>query len=266
VANVSGYLAFFKIGIKKQIAYKADYFVSLLFRMARPLIMLAVWAVIYLNTGMPTIGGLTLAETSAYYFLAMPMMGLFDTAVIDTMQDDVQSGAIASARVKPLSYPFNVLFRSLSVGAMDILLLVAPLLIIAFLAFHITLTPTSLALFLVEALVGIATINLIGFFIGMATIRLTNVYGLASTFWTVWWIISGMTVPLSFFPTYVQNILALTPFPITCYLPIVTLLGAVSDAQIIGWTFYAFVWVVALSMLAYFWWKRVSKEMGAVGG
>jgi len=266
MVDLSGYIALFRIGIKNQLAYKADYVVYLLFRISRPLIMLAVWTAIYLNTGASTIGGLTLAGTSAYFFLVMPVSVAINESMTDTMQDDVQSGAVASARVKPMGYPLNVLARSLAVSAADIVLLTLPLLAITFLAFRLAPPPLSLFLFLIEVLVGIATLNLIGFFIGTMAVRLTNVAGLASAVWTVLWMLSGGMMPLSFFPTYAQNLLALTPIPIWCYLPVSTLLGTLSDAQIVSGILYTVAWAVALAVLAYVWWKRISKSMGSAGG
>jgi len=266
MANFSSYLAVFKIGIKNQLAYKADYIVSLLFRIARPLIMLMVWTVIYLNTNTPTIGGLTLAGTTAYFFLVMPISILINESITDVMQDDVQGGAVASARVKPMSYPLNVLSRSLSVEMADIALLTLPLLALIFFVFHLTLTPTSILLFLVEVLLGMVIINLIGFFIGTMAIRLTNIYGLASVVWGILWLLSGSMMPLSFFPEYAQHLLALSPFPILCYLPISTLLGTATNTQIVSGIIYALAWAVALALLAYFWWRKISKSMGSAGG
>src|SRR5271157_4215997 len=234
MANISGQFAIFKMGIKNQMAYKADYIASLAFRITRPMILLAVWTVIFLNTGTPTIGGLTLTEMSAYFFLIMPVTVLIGEEVVETMQNDVQAGAVASARVKPMSYPFNILSRSLAVGAVDIALLVVPLLLIIIFAFHLALTPVTLALFIVEALMGLAVVNLFGFFIGMASIRITNVYGISSVFYSSTWLLSGGMMPLSFFPSYVQGLLAMTPFPMMCYLPVMTLLGAVTDAQAVS--------------------------------
>ncbi len=266
MANIAGQFAIFKLGVKNQMAYKADYVASLLFRIVRPLILLTVWAVIFLNTGAPTIGGLTLTETAAYFFLVMPVTVMIGEDVTDTMQNDVQAGAVASARVKPMSYPLNVLFRSLAVGAVDIAVLVVPLLLITIFAFHLTLTPVALLLFVAEALIGLAIVNLFGFFIGTMTIRITNVYGLSSVFYNLTWLVSGAMMPLNFFPSYVQGLLALTPFPVMCYLPVATLLGGVSVQQAVTGIAYSFAWAVALTALAYVWWKRVSKGMGSVGG
>ena len=240
--------------------------VYLVFRIARPLIMLMVWTAIYLNTSAATIGGFTLPETLAYFFLTMPVMLLIDDLVTDVIQDDVQGGAVASARVKPMSYPLNVLSRAFAVGAVDMVLLAVPLFALTFFAFHLTLTLTTLALLIVEVLVGAVIVNLIGFFIGTSAIRLTNVYGLYTAVWTVAWLLSGMMMPLNFFPPYAQQLLMLSPFPVMCYLPVATLLGTLSVAQMTSGILVALAWAAALAVLAYVWWKRVSRDMGSAGG
>jgi ABC-2 type transport system permease protein len=266
MANLSGHLAVFRMSVKTQLAYKTDYFISLLFRMARPLILLMVWTAIYLNTGTSTIGGLTLSGVSAYFFLVMPVILIINEAIIDTMQADVQNGSVASSLIKPMNYPLNVLSRSLGTYAADIVLVALPLLVLTFVVFHIAATPLSLFLFLIETLVGIAIVSLIGFFIGTLAIRLTNVYGLATVVWGVMGVLSGAMIPLSFFPAYAQNLLMLSPFPIQCYLPVATLLGTVSNAQIFVGIAYGIGWAVLLLALAYLWWGKMSKSMGAAGG
>jgi ABC-2 type transport system permease protein len=264
--SLSGYLALFRMGIKDRLAYKADYVIWLLFRIARPLIMLMIWTAIYLNTSATTIGGFTLAATSAYFFFSMPVTVAISESVSEIMQDDAQSGSVASARVRPMSYPLNVLFSSLSLEAVDTVLLVLPLLALTFFAFHLVPTIASLSLFLVEVVIGLAIVYLIGFFVGTTAIYLTNIYGLIATYSIMVWLLSGAMMPLSFFPLYAQQLLALSPFPIMCYLPIATLLGTAGSAQIAGGILVSLAWVAVLSALAYFWWKRISRDMGSAGG
>lgn len=264
--NFSGYLALFNIGIKNQMAYKADYLVSLIFGILRPLIMLAVWGVVYAATESPSIAGFTLASTAAYFFLAVPITISTNAEVIDIMQDDIDRGAIASSRIKPMSYPINVLFRSLSSQFVDMVLLVLPLIIISVIAFHLTPTPVTILLFIAEILIAMAFVHTIEFFIGTMAIRLTNIYGLAITLWETLFLLSGGTVPLNFFPSSVQQILMLSPFPVVCYLPVVTLLGTISQAQIISSSAFALAWTLVLLALAYFWWKFLSKSLGVAGG
>ena len=80
------------------------------------------------------------------------------------------------------------------------------------------------------------------------------------------WLLSGMMMPLNFFPPYAQQLLMLSPFPVMCYLPVATLLGTLSVAQMTSGILVALAWAAALAVLAYVWWKRVSRDMGSAGG
>ncbi|VVB77469.1 ABC-2 family transporter protein [uncultured archaeon] len=266
MVNLSGNFALFKATIKSQMAYKTDYAISLVFGIIRPLILLAVWGTIYIGTGLSTIGGLTLASTAAYFFLAIPVTMSTNEDVVEIMQGDIQQGAIASSLVKPMSYPLGVICRSLGGVSLNVVLLALPLMLLSIAVFHLALTPSMVLLFVVELIIGSAFLHIVNFIIATLSIQLTNVYGMMITMWDITTLLSGATIPLNFFPAAVQHVLLLLPFSMVCYMPVMTLLGMVSEAQVLSGIAITLAGTALLAVAAYFWWRHVAKMMGSAGG
>jgi ABC-2 type transport system permease protein len=264
--NIQGYWATFRTSLKAWMAYRMDYALTIIFKIGVPLIMLAVWTAVFLNSGVSKIGGFTLTDTYSYFFL----MSLFSVAIwsnIDyTMGTDVRHGAIVTSLLRPLSYPFTVLSKSLSSWVIYFVTVAIPLLVIISFVAHLAITPYTLSLFAIELVLGLVLINLLAFFFGTFAIPLIYVDAFLSFTWTLESVLEGSIIPLNFFPAYAQHILLLLPFPMLAYLPAVTLLGSASSSVILTGIFTTALWILVLIPLVCLWWKRMYKKIGSIGG
>jgi ABC-2 type transport system permease protein len=264
--NIPGYWATFRTTLKAWMAYRVDYALVIIFKIGLPLIMLAVWTAVFLNTNVLKIGGFTLTNTYSYFFL-MSLLSVAIWSNIDyTMGTDVRHGAIVSSLLRPLSYPLVVLSKALSSWVIYFVTVAIPLLIIMSFVAHLAITPYTLYLFAIEMVLGLILINLLAFFFGTFAITFIWVDPFLSMTWTVESVLEGSMIPLNFFPAYAQHILMLLPFPILAYLPAVTLLGSVSSSVILKGIYTTALWIVVMIPLVYLWWKRMYKRIGSIGG
>lgn len=264
--NLSGYLALLVIEIKSQLVYAFDFIASFIAKLVRPLIMLAVWAAVFLNTKATSIGGFTLTVTTSYFFLMAFMSILIDEDIEEMIQGDVQSGGIASALIKPLHYPFKALSGSLGSYIVFLVAVGLPIFLIMLTFAPLHLTALSLTLFAVEVAVALVIFNVIGFLIGTLALYFTSVTSIANTVFSIAAMLAGLTIPLNFLPRYILSALELTPFPILGYIPVTTLLGTTGASEAIFSISVSAVWALALLVFAYFWWKRVVRNLSSVGG
>jgi len=266
LAGTNIYLAMLAIGIKDQLAYKLDYLLSVIFRFINALFMILIWTAIYLGTGVSSIRGFTLPDIYVYFFIIYALMGTTNMELPDVIQEDIGEGSIAAAYTRPLRYPVQAFMR----GAADDLLIIifgtVPLFAVAVLISHVSLTLGTVLLLLTEILISYLLVNLIGFLIGMAAVKLINIYGIITITWSTLLLLGGGVVPLNMLPSVVQQILFFSPFPIMLYIPAATFLGTVGYGVIMTSIFTSIAWIAVLAVAAYVAWGKVRRQITSAGG
>ncbi|EQD41390.1 conserved hypothetical protein, membrane, partial [mine drainage metagenome] len=172
-AWIMKYLALFKLELKNELSYRLDLAMSIVTKIASPLVMVFVWSVVFLSSHVSNIGQYSMLGMISYFFsISMVELVLYsDLPYI--MQHDFKRGRIASKLAMPFDYVrltvasnlFNTLIGGVLVGL--------PLFVIIVLAFHIILTLQHLVLFVLSLLIGLAIAYSLDFIIGCMSV-LTN--------------------------------------------------------------------------------------------
>ncbi len=264
--NLDAYAAFFIAGVKNSVSYKKNVMFSLLFKIAFAVIMVLVWTAIYFNTNSATIGGLTLKQVYAYFFVYSAIWLIINLGISVIVQNDVQSGGIAAQLTRPTNYILQVFFYSLGDQPIWILFVSIPLIFIVNFFVPITLTAVSALAFLAEILLGLVAASLIDFFIATLVFYLDHIWGVISASQYAINILSGGILPLVFFAPQINGVLMLLPFQMFGYTETATLLGIISIPAIITELLVTLAWVLILSVLGVFWWKRVVRKIKGAGG
>jgi ABC-2 type transport system permease protein len=266
-ANVNRFLAIIVVGIKQQLAYKKDYFISLVFRVFSSLIMIAVWSAVYLNTNVTSIGGFTLPQMYVYFFLinAITFMSI-NEPIADSIQSDIQDGTITTALIRPMTYTAQIFFNSFSNQFFSGLVVTIPFMILITFLAHLALTPLNLALFVAEIAMSFAVSTLLFFLIGTIAIYLANIWGIIAVTESVYFLLGGAIVPLNLLPYGLGNIFMLFPMQLALYTPAATLLGLLTIGQITQSLAVGAAWTAVLLLISFVVWRKVSVNMTSVGG
>ena len=106
----------------------------------------------------------------------------------------------------------------------------------------------------------------INFMIGTCAIPLQSILALIrAKFWLIE-LLSGLLIPMSFFPDRIQRVLAWLPFEHIAYTPLQIYLGKLDRAATLRVLEIQWFWVVALLVLAHIWWDRASRKITIHGG
>ena len=257
--------ALINIGLKGSLAYKLDYLFSFGFRIVFALLMLFVWSAIYLSSHAGSIGGFSISQMYAYYFLAGMMYLVITTEIDQQLQQDIRSGNVTIAFTRPINYAFQLLINSLSANLLYMLGAI-PLLLIATFLSPLSITPVSLGFLALEIAVGYVIVNIMGFMIGSLAVYLTEVWGIMSVTWNLEFLLSGGVLPLTLFPPLAGKILLLLPFQMLLYTPVATLLGVITNAEIVQELIISTIWAAVLFIIAAIMWYRIRRGLTAVGG
>ncbi|MCL5239149.1 MAG: ABC-2 family transporter protein [Candidatus Marsarchaeota archaeon] len=265
--TIDRYLAVLVIGFKQQLAYKKDYFLTLGFRIFASFIMVAVWTAVYLNSDVTSIGGFTLPQMYLYFFLINAIaISSFNEPISENIQDDIQSGTVTTALVKPVAYTAQIFLNSLGNNIFAGLAVTLPFLALIVLIGHLALSIQAIAFFLIEMALSFTVSTFIFFMIGTLAVYLTNIWGIIAVTESLYMLLGGGVVPLSLLPSWANNILALLPMQLSLYLPAATLLGMASTGEILQSILVGLVWAVPLFALSVLVWNRVRGKITSVGG
>ena len=264
--NAEGYYGIFIAGLKSRFVYRKDWFMWMMVRFSAALVMILVFTAIYLGNGVASIRGFTLPFLYAYFFLANAIWYGLSIGIVKMMQDDIQSGTIASALIKPVGYVGRLVSNALSETVVSMIFIAIPMFAIGLLLSGVHVTIQTALIFSGELTLAYCLFVVTSFLVGTAAVYLVEVWPVSWLWWSIAEALGGMLMPLAFFPQLAQNLLMFTPFPVMIYTPVATLLGTASSQYIIITIASGAVWLVALTLLARIWWEKVRRDITSVGG
>jgi ABC-2 type transport system permease protein len=106
----------------------------------------------------------------------------------------------------------------------------------------------------------------INFMIGTCAIPLKSILALIRAKYWLIELLSGLLIPMAFFPEKIQKILAWLPFEHIAYTPLQIYLGKLDHSHALRALATEWFWVVVLLVLAHLWWNRSLRDITIHGG
>ena len=106
----------------------------------------------------------------------------------------------------------------------------------------------------------------INFMIGTCAIPLKSILALIRAKYWLIEMLSGLLIPISFFPDAAQKIMARLPFEYIAFVPLQIYLGKLDRPAALRALGTQWLWVIAMLALAHFWWERASRKITIHGG
>lgn len=242
--------------LTRQMTYKVDFFITLVAPIAVfSFVSYAVWRSIYTLRGGVSVGGFSMEQMLQYQCWALITALLIRSHRSWNLSEDIRMGRISSF----LLYPFDLWkFHACEFLAFEIVeIFIASGTILAMVAGGFIPAPSSQQLVL-------------GFFfslgVGVLWFTLELLFGLLAFWLEETWVmrfvfnlfcvlLSGALIPIELFPNSLQKILAFTPFPFFTSLPVHIFLGS-SPVNLLTSSVILGGWIVAISFLSFFTWRK----------
>ncbi len=106
----------------------------------------------------------------------------------------------------------------------------------------------------------------INFMIGTCAIPLKSILALIRAKYWLIELLSGLLIPISFFPAPLRNVSRWLPFEHIAYTPLQIYLGKLTPAQAGRALLVEWAWVVGLLWLGALWWDRATRKITIHGG
>lgn len=260
------YVGFSRVGFVNILAFRLRYFTGILTYALNVSIYYFIWSAVY-RSGQ-TIAGYNLAQMITYVSVGWIIRSFYINTIDQEMAYEMIEGNIAMNLIKPVSVQWMWICRAVGESAFRLGLLTVPTALLISFVFHVQ-GPASrkdFGLFVIAVLGSFFLMAAINFMIGTCAIPLKSILALIrAKFWLIE-LLSGLLIPMSYFPDELRTVLAWLPFEHIAYTPLQIYLGKLDRASAIRQLATQWAWVIALMVLGDLWWSRASRRMTIQGG
>ncbi len=260
---------FYATGIRTQIQtqfqYPAATYMYTLGMVAEPVIYLVVWTTIAKSQG-GAVQGIGTAQFAAYYIVWTFVRAMNIVFTPYGWEWRIREGELSGHLLRPL-HPIHYDLAWFAGHKVPWLVMYLPIGVGLTLIFHPALHPRPLEIvvFLIAIWGAYLIRSLNNFILGMITIWTTR----ASAIFEVWFLsellLSGRLLPLTLMPHWVQSLSNWLPFKWTFYFPIESLVGDMSNIELVKGLGTQLLWIGVCTALMRGAWKLSVRHYSAVG-
>ncbi|HKW57516.1 MAG TPA: ABC-2 family transporter protein [Candidatus Acidoferrum sp.] len=261
------YGEFVRIGFVNILAFRLRYYTGIITYLINVTVYYFIWRAVFASAT-SSIAGFSLPQILTYVSVGWIIRSFYWNTIDQEMAYEVLEGKIAMDFIKPVSVQWMWLARAMGESGFRLILLTAPTAIVVTLLFPV-LPPSctlNFFLFLLAAIGSFFIMGALNFIIGTCAIPLTSILALIrAKFWLIE-LLSGLLIPLSFFPRSLQVISSWLPFEHIAYTPLQIYLGRLPLNETLRLLALEYFWVIALLVLGHLWWRSATRKITIHGG
>jgi ABC-2 type transport system permease protein len=263
---LSLYWEVIRIRFLAMLAYRVNYYSGIIIYSLNIGVYYFLWTAVY--GGSTSLNGLTVAQMATYIAISWMARAFYFNNLDQEIAQEIREGAVAVQLIRPYQYLLVKGAQGFGEGLFRLLLFSVPGMIIVSFVFPIALPAFGAVWgkFALSMFLGFLINVQINLLIGILTFYLLNNQGLLRAKRVIVDLLSGVIVPISFYPGWAEAILSWLPFQAISYLPSIVLVKGLSGAdfwQAIG---VQLLWCVLLCLPIVFIWQRAKKIMSVQGG
>jgi len=260
------YAEFSRVGFVNILAFRLRYFTGIITYFLNVTVYYFIWTAVFHST--QSIAGYNLTQIITYVSVGWIIRSFYWNTIDQEMAYEVIEGKIAMDLIKPVSVQWMWIFRAMGESAFRLGLLTLPVALVVAFVFPAQgpASRENFFLFMIGVIGSFFLMGAINFMIGTCAIPLKSILALIRAKYWLIELLSGLLIPVSFFPERAQKIMAWLPFEHIAYTPLQIYLGKLDRAAALRALATQWLWVVALLLLAHLWWERASRKITIHGG
>ncbi|HXQ97187.1 MAG TPA: ABC-2 family transporter protein [Candidatus Limnocylindrales bacterium] len=270
------YAEFTRIGFVNILAFRLRYYAGIFTYLINVTVYYFIWTAIYRAAGnsgtagaaTANIGGYDLSQILTYVAVGWIIRSLYWNTIDQEMAYEVIEGKIAMDFIKPVSIQWMWISRALGETAFRLIMLTALTSIAVALIFPVLLPAswTNFGMFVVSVIGSILLMAAINFMIGTCAIPLTSILALIRAKYWLIELLSGLLIPITYFPAALQKVAAWLPFEHIAFTPLQIYLGKLSGFAAVKALAVQWLWIAILLWLGDLWWRRATRKITIHGG
>lgn len=267
--NLSPYIAFIKRAFLEMLAYRMRYYTGILTYTIFVSVNYFIWQAVYASRPEGAlIKGFSLPEMITYIAVGWIARSFYYSTLDESINDIVSKGSITNYLTRPVDFQLLLFAEAIGESLFRLIFFSLPIgLVIAFI-FPI-LPPTSFnnfLLFILSTFLGFFVFAALNFMVGLVSFSLMSIRGILRAKYFIVQLLSGLLIPMSFFPDWFREVTSWLPFSSIAYLPLRFYLGKVDSNEVFTLILQQCVWIILLVLMGRFFWKRAVSKLVIQGG
>ena len=228
-----------------------------------------IWQAVF--AGIPAgerVNGFSLEEMVTYISIGWIARSLYFSDIDEEIGEMVRTGQISMYLLRPVHFHLMMLSQALGGSLFRLIFFTSPIALVILTVFPVSLPASfaSGALFLCSTLFSFLIFAEINFLVGLLAFSFKNIDGVMRAKYFLIQLFSGLLLPISFFPDWLEPILSWLPLKSISYVPLQFYLGKI-EGTAIATTFLELVaWILVLYVLGQLLWRREVQRLTIQGG
>ena len=259
------YLTRARTQIQSNFQYRVATYMWLIGMLAEPIVYLVVWTTIADQQG-GSVQGITTGEFAAYYIVWTLVRNMNIVFTPYGWEWRIREGELSAALLRPL-HPIHDDIAGFAGWKVVTIILWLPIAAVLWIAFDpsIDLRAAEIAAFCVAIWGAYLIRTMFLTSLGMVTFWTTRVSALFELAVGLELLLSGRLVPLPLMPAWAEDVANVLPFKWSFYFPIQTLVGDLSNRELLEGLGIQLLWIVVLTGLFLVVWRFAIRRYSAVG-
>lgn len=266
IERAAVYYEFARASFLKILAYRLRYFTGILTYFVNVTVYYFIWRAFF--TSSAEVAGYDMARMTTYVAVGWVIRSFYFNNIDRDLAAEVIEGKIAVQLIKPVDPQLMYLAQAAGESCFRFLLFTLPIAGLLLVVYPIR-PPASLEaalVFPISCVLALLIFALINFVVGTMALDLQSILGVIRAKYFVMEFLSGLLLPLSFFPAGVERILLYLPFPHVGYTPMQIYLGDLRGAAAGRSLLLQLFWIAALYLAGKAYWRAATRRLSIQGG
>lgn len=263
------YIYEFKISFLSSFHYRFNTIISLLFGNISIAITIMFWILIYQGDDSKVLNGFALQDMITYFLVG----NIFRSFIINgsgfQYSNMIKNGGLNSVLVKPYNIGTALYFKNFSniiTGGLPQFILVVVLMPILYKYLSWNFSVKNSICLLMCLIISTISSHLVWSILGLMAFWIEEANAVMWSFAVLLNFISGMFIPLDFFPKWCSSLIEVLPFSSWGYIPTKIYLGAYDVNKMCFLLFLNLLWIIVLLLVYKCVWTRGIRKYSSVGG
>lgn len=262
------YFTLTRAGIIESLQFRLGTLVIIAGNLLYLIVVYFLWKAIYASAGTETVNGMTFSDTLIYLVLASALFNFMEMYVVWEMGRNIQSGKIALDLLKPMDFRKYMFWSYSGSFVTQFFFTFLPTFIVVAIVTHGAIPLGFNLLFFVISVVMAVSINYsIDFLVGTICLYTESIWGINIMKQVIVTLLSGVTIPIAFFPEPLKTIAYYLPFQSIYNAPLSVLLEGNPQPQALLTTLgMQLFWCIVMTVLNKLFWKVSIRQITVNGG
>lgn len=258
------YIDYVRVTVRSSMMYRTNIFAKVFGRILFLYMQIQLWKALYMSNMGNTKSG---EQTVTYVIIANIVFTVMECNVVDWLNEKIRNGQISMDLIRPMN--FGVYAFSICIGenVVNFIFKTIPVLICVLVFWRNLISLNSNILyFVLSLLLGIVINFLYSYLVGLLAFWFLVTWPLNMLLNAIYKLLSGVWIPVFFFPSILKHIGVFLPFQYIYYVPISFITTNISSHMIVNQLIFQLLWVVILSTGVFMVWHFGRKKLVIQGG